>query len=383
MESFDWILELALLLLATKCVEIPIARLGIGRVIAYLLVGLCVSALRLFSGYEMSPVIVALSYLGIMLLLFEAGMESSIRAFIKSFRSAGAIALGGAMASLALSYLAMPLLHLDMVGAFALGTALSATSISVTVRTFEELRALDSVECQLIVGAAVVDDVLGLALLSVLTSISAMGIDLVRIGIVSIAALGLWFSTAWIASIVSRRLARLAHTDEAGMEIVALAIILVLAYLATKIGLSIILVAYAFGLGIASARLIARRVGERLRILSLLFSPLFFVYATSRIDLAQVIEVEPVKLLSTLIIVIVLAFASKIIGCGATALALGLGRRSALVVGFGMVPRAEVMIVAATVALELGYITQDVYVSLLMLIPVSCMSIPPIIRRLL
>ena len=381
--EFSWLVELATLLLMAKGLELVVVRFGLARVVAYLLAGLIIAALKPHILYEPSNVVRAFAFLGIILLLFEAGLESSLREFIRGLKGSSAVAVGGVLGSLLAGLVAIPLLKFGLTQALALGIILSATSVSVTVKTFEELRALSSIEAQTIIGAAVVDDVIGLALLSLLYSLGA-NMDLIKIVLIAVVAFALWFATAKVTELYSRRLFKplMKAPLEAGVETVVLAIILALAYVATRIGLSVILLAYAFGLGLTSFKYLARKVGERLRILSLLFSPLFFLYAGSRLNFTEILTAEVGKVLYLAIIVLSLAFLSKILGCFIAARALGFSTNKSLIIGIGMVPRAEVMIVAATAALENNLIGHDLYLAVLLIVPISTFVVPIIIKRM-
>jgi len=378
--GFEWLLEVALLLALAKTLELVSVKIGLLRVVAWLLAGLIVSGLRAFVAYEPSSALRALAQLGIILLLFEAGLEGSLRTFVRGLKRASLVAIGGVLGAVLSGLAAVPILGMPLSSGLALGVILSATSVSVTVRTFEELGALSSVEAQTIVGAAVVDDVVGLALLGLISGAAGLG----SIAIFAPAAFGLWFATAIVADRASKGLfkAVLSEPIEAGAEATALILTLLLAYIAMRVGLSAILLAYAFGMGIAGFRYAARRIGERLRVLALLFAPLFFVYAGYQVDLQKLASIGFGRTTMVVAVVLALAFISKILGCYIPARLSGLGGKSSLVVGVGMAPRAEVMAIAATLALERGVIDQSLYLALLLVVPVTSFVTPIIIRKL-
>ncbi|ADM27170.1 sodium/hydrogen exchanger [Ignisphaera aggregans DSM 17230] len=380
--GFEWLIEIALLLVLAKSLELLMVRLGFLRVVAWLLAGLLVSIVRIYIGYEPSIVVKAFAYLGIILLLFEAGLEGSLRMFIRGFRRVGLIAIGGVIGAIASGFIAIPILHLSIYSGIALGIILSATSVSVTVKAFEELGVLSSLEAQAVIGAAVVDDVIGLALIGLLPT--SKGVNILSIAILASLAFMLWFATAIVAEKALRGLFKKILTTpiEAGTEVTALILTLLLAYIATRIGLSTILLAYALGIGIASFRYIARRLGDRLRTLVVLFAPLFFVYAGYQLDIRELLAVELHKIAFAVAIVILLAFTSKILGCYIFARLSGFSHRQSLIVGVGMVPRAEVMTVIATSALDYGLIDQSIYLAILFIIPITTMVTPILIKKL-
>ncbi len=377
-EEFGWLLEVALILIAAKLLEAIFVRIGLARLLAYLCVGVSLSILKHLTGYSLSDVSVALAHIGIIALLFRAGLESSLRQFLRSLREAGIIAVGGVAGALVAGLMLTPLIGADLESSFAMGVVLAATSISVTVKTLEELGALGSREAQAIIGAAVVDDVIGLALLSVLHGIACGGINILYIIGIPALAFGLWFGTAWASNTFAGKLFRtvLRLRLEMGIEALSFALVLLLAFIAHTIGLSSILLAYAFGLGVASFRYAARRIEEDTRVLTSLFSPLFFVYVGSRLDIEQILAVEIKGLIWIAVIVLVLGFASKILGCYAAARLTGFNSMQATIIGIGMVPRAEVALVAATMGLEMGLIDQSLFVATLLMVAVSLFTIP-------
>ncbi|HDI02384.1 MAG TPA: cation:proton antiporter, partial [Ignisphaera sp.] len=298
-QSYLWLLEVALLIMGAKLLEAIFIRIGLARILAYLSLGLILAVLRHSTGFEISDVTIALANIGIISLLFQAGLESTLRHFIRGIKEAGIVAVGGVIGALVAGFALIPLLCRSVSEAFALGVVLSATSISVTVKTFEELGALGSPEAQVIIGAAVVDDVIGLALLSILYGMSLNELDVVHSIGIPILAFSFWFATAWLANRYAPNLFKfiLKLRLEAGITSLAFAIVLFLAYIASTIGLSTILLAYAFGLGIAGFRYVARKIEEALRVLTSIFAPLFFIYVGSRIDIEQILLSEPTSLL--------------------------------------------------------------------------------------
>ncbi|HIP56686.1 MAG TPA: cation:proton antiporter [Ignisphaera aggregans] len=380
-EEYVWLLEVALTLLAAKALEALFVRAGFARILAYLLIGVILSAIYGHFELELSDVYEALALIGIVVLLFQAGLESSLRQFLRSLRDASIIAIGGVAASIIMGILLMPAIGIEFKEALAMGIIFVATSISVTVKVLEELGVLTSPEAQAIIGAAVVDDVIGLALLSILHALPHNAFNIVQILVVPLLAFGLWFGTAIISNALIGRLFRtvLKMQLEAGIEAVSFALVLLLAFLAQMVGLSMILLAYAFGLGIASFRYAAKRVEERLRILTSLFAPLFFIYVGSRLDIELLMSYEIWELISVIGIVVLFGFLSKIVGCYLAARILGFSSFQSIVIGIGMVPRAEVALVAATMSLEMKLISHNLFVSVLVLVTVSLFIVPILI----
>ena len=383
-EEYIWLLEVALTLLAAKALEVLFIRVGFARILAYLLIGVILSLVYSHLKLELSEVYEALALIGIIVLLFQAGLESSLRQFLRSLRDSSIIAIGGVVASILMGILLIPFIGIEFEEALAVGIIFVATSISVTVKVLEELGVLTSPEAQAIIGAAVVDDVIGLALLSVLHALPHNAFNIVQILGVPLLAFGLWFGTAIVSNALIGKLFRtvLKMRLEAGIEAVSFALVLLLAFFAQIVGLSMILLAYAFGLGIASFRYAAKRVEERLRIFTSLFAPLFFIYVGSRLDIELLMSYEVSELMSIIGIVVLFGFLSKIVGCYLAARILKFSTFQSIVIGIGMVPRAEVALIAATMSLEIELISHDLFISILTLVTVSLFVVPILIPLL-
>lgn len=376
----SWMLELALLLGSAKLFEVFFVRIGLPRVLGYVIAGLFLSAMN----FTVSDVIHALALLGIITLLFNAGLESSTREFFRGLKSSGIIAVGGVVGSVIAGLATIPLLQVSFREAIAIGIILSATSVSLTVKTLEELNAFNTREANAIVGAAVVDDVLGLALLSTLQGIKEGVISIDSIIGVSALAFAFWLAVSYGFQLMSRPLFKtLMRTKiEAPLLTITFIILMLLSYLASYIKLSAILLAYAFGLGLASYPYLARRLIQDISPIVALFTPLFFVYAGVIVELEELVEYEVAHYAYIVIILISLAILSKILGCYIGARIAGFSNIDSMIIGIGMVPRAEVMLTSATLSFQLGLIPTHTYTGILMILPVTSILVPILLKIL-
>ncbi len=376
----EWMLEVAVLLASAKFAEALFMRLGLPRVIGYIVVGMIASAL----GYEMSHVTKAFAIVGVTTMLFYAGLESSTREFLRGLRNAGLVAIGGVVGSILCGFLAGLVLELSHMESLAIGITLLATSVSLTVKTLEELNKLGTREAQAIIGAAVVDDVIGLALLSILTGIARGSLSIIEIAEISSLAFAFWLAVSLVFQAISKSLFRFASRvgSEAILLVIPFSILMLFSYVAAYIRLSSILLAYALGLGIASFRYFARRLSKEIYPLVALFTPLFFVYAGSLIDLSELCTVGLHQHLKSIAVITVVALLSKILGCGLAAKLLKFTTHESLIIGIGMAPRAEVMMTAAIIGYELGVLSPSTYLGLLMVIPVSSIAAPTMLKYL-
>uniref|UniRef100_A0A7C2Z8S8 Cation:proton antiporter n=1 Tax=Ignisphaera aggregans TaxID=334771 RepID=A0A7C2Z8S8_9CREN len=378
-----WLLEIAVLILIAKFLEGMSKRIRLPQVVFLVAFGVILSVFRYSTGLELSSVIEALATLGIVLQLFMAGLEGSLRLLIWGFRAAGLIAFGGIAGSLAFGVIASSILGLDLIQGFALGVVFSATSVSVTVSVFEELGMVDSKEAMYIIEAAVIDDVAGLVLLSFLYTTKSAA-NLLYISLIPFAAFAIWFGTAFLTSRYAddllKEISRLGATR--GIEVVAIAILFLLAFIAQELGLASILLAYAYGVGLASHRHFAKRIAGSSEILVAIFAPLFFITVGYNLDISYLMTVSVATVICVSALITVFGFLSKIVGCYISSRALKLDHKSSLIIGVGMTPRSEVAMIAATTAYSLGLIDTTVYVACIVMVLVSVIISPIILRRL-
>lgn len=373
-----WMLEFALALGLAKIIEALLVRARLPRVLGYVLAGLMLVSI----GFRLSETMYAFAILGIVTMLFHAGLSSSTREFFRGLRLAGVIAIGGVVGALLAGFATIPLLGVSWITAFSIGVILSATSVSLTIKTLEELGRMASIESTAIIGAAVVDDVLGLALLSTAFGISGGVVRLEYVVGISALAFAFWLLVSYGFQAVSRPLLKFAvRTDvEAPLLTLSFILLMILSYTATYVNLSAILLAYALGLGLASYPFLAKRIFNEVKPIISLFTPLFFVYSGMLVDIHELMNVDLGKYLYTIIIVITLAIMSKLLGCYAAAKILGFDHYTSIIIGLGMMPRAEVMLTAAALTYQLGLITQDIYIGILLVLPLTTLTVPPLLK---
>lgn len=376
-----WMFELAILITLGKISESIFSKIGFPRIVGYVFVGLILS---LVFNVHMSTITEAFGMLGIIAMLFYAGLESSVREFLRGFKEAGLIALGGVFGSLGVGLLAIPLFNASILSALSLGVILSATSISLTVGTLEELGRLGGRESQAIIGAAVVDDVLGLAMLSMLYGIAQGTFSIVNIISFTALAFGIWFLISIIFQKIARPFFKIAFKSgiEEPLLTLVFALLLFFSYIAAYIRLSAILLAYALGLGLASYRFFAKRLAHEIHPIIALFTPIFFIYAGGIIKLSDLMQFNILYYAYVIPIIIALGFISKIFSCYLTAKLLGFNHVDSLIIGVGMTPRAEVMLIAALMGYKMGLITPGIYVGLILILPTTTITVPPLLKYL-
>ena len=372
--------QMSLLLFVALGGYLIASRINQSAVIGLILVGLLVgpSALGLITYTDF---VRALAHLGAVILLFVIGLEFNVKEIL-SFRN-GVIAGVGVIIPWIGGYGISILFGFNAASAIFIGTALTATSIAITANVLKELGKLQTESAKAIIGAAVIDDVLSLLVLAISTdavsgSLSAGGIALVAIKAVAFIVIG----GAFGIFVISKYIERLDATGFCKkfpefIFIFAMMVAFLYAMCAEAVGLSAIVGAFIAGVSFERVELNqSRNFKEGAEYLQIIFASIFFV---SLGILADVKAVTPAILLFLVVLTIV-AIVTKVIGCGLPAGMMGLCRKDALIVGFGMSPRGEVAMIVALIGLEAGIINQGVYV-VLVLMSLLTTIITPIVYR--
>ena len=387
-KSFEWkglellamsvttmLVLIAGLLLAAKCAGWLCQRIGIPTVLGQLVVGVLAGP-SVFNWVHQDPLLNAFSTIGVILLMFIAGMETDMkqmrRVGVPAFVSASAGVLVPFVAGTAFSYA----LGYSLSMSLFLGTLLTATSVSISAQTLKELGRLSSKEGTTILGAAVIDDVLGLIVLSVI-----LALTLGQNPLWAILKMILYFPLAYLLGhygfpLLSRWLPRMLAL-EARIGFV-LALVLLYAWSAEELG-SVAAITGAYIAGILVNRTDMREwVHDGLsKIGYAFFIPIFFVYVGVEANFHGVAHFSSLFLLSF----IGIALASKVIGCGGGALLCRFRPMEALTVGVGMISRGEVALISATIGLQAGLITPSLF-SVVILITLITTLVTPLLLKL-
>lgn len=326
--------------------------------------------------------VLAFGEIGAILMLFVAGLHVGFRQFRELGTRSFIIGTTGVIVPFFLGFyitLAIPIPPTDVAGALIVASALTATSIAITMRTLEEVNQLNSLEGRLMINAAVIDDVLGLIVVSIVSSIIATGSTptlVFTIGIIIRATL-LWIvlllSTIYIGS---RFVSYSAKWNVKGtIETVSTALCFGSAVISAAIGLHPIVGAFAAGLAIAESKVLDR-VDEYIRSVSLIFSPIFFAVIGAQFNIWSLSLMSILGMLSMIIIAIV----SKLIGCGIPAFLITRNSKIGKRVGVGMISRGEVGLIVAGLGLTTGAISQDVYTQIVSMAIVTTIITPILIR---
>ena len=320
-----------------------------------------------------------LAQLGVVILLFFVGLETPVDALLRVGRRAFLVALGGAIATSALLAGFLLFTRHETVETLFVAAVLVPTGIGMSARVLRDLGVLESTEARVILGAAVIDDVFGLFILSIVSGIATTGqVDALQAGLIALQAAGFTLFVAMIGVGAVRRfdlhLERL-HLENPSLS-VALLVMLGLAAAAGLVGLAAIVGAFIAGMVFAEATQQRELRDQALPIYQFL-APFFFVITGTHIDLAFFANLD---LLGFTLAITVLAMLGKLLGCGLSG--AGLGRRSMAVLGTGMMPRGEVMLIGANAGLRLGAFSPEMFNAIVAVSVLTTVAAPALLHRI-
>lgn len=345
-----------------------------------------------------------LAQLGATFLLFSVGMETKLSELRKVGLVASSVALLGVVTPFVLGYYVSVLMFASSVEAMFIATALVATSVGITARVLEDLGMIHTQEAKIILGAAVIDDILGMIVLTLVSGVAVGSITYLSIAIViaeaiCFVAIVTIIGTRVVKYAVGKRDIRSDKTVNGNWSIhyttrafkrdswldklkqrqapfvIILIVIFGLSALASFIGLAAIIGAFFAGL-IFSDTKDTYELEQKFEPLNILLVPFFFVVMGARVDFASFSSVIPFAIVITIV-----AILSKFIGCALGAASRG--ERTAMIVGAGMVPRGEVGIVVAMIGLNMGTIGQASYSVIVLVSIVTTLYAPFLIKTVI
>ncbi len=378
-ELRELLLGLVIVWLAAKLAGEGMERLGQTAVLGELLAGVLIGPGVLSVVHE-SQMLHALAEIGVVILLFEIGLESDLDELLRAGPQATLVAVVGiACPFLAGFGLAVWWGKPALVAVFV-GAALTATSVGITARVLSDLNRLQDAAARVILGAAVLDDVLGLVILAVVTglartgAVSGVGVTLLLVkalGFLVIAiALGIRFAPMflrWVSAMKAR----------GSLIVYAVLFCVLLAALADRIGLATIIGGFAAGLILTRTERRAH-IEEQIKPVADLFVPIFFVTIGMKVQPAMLNPFAPGGGLMLALLLTIVAVVAK--------LAAGLGVYQRGVrrwpVGVGMVPRGEVGLIFASIGLANGVIDANLYAAVVVMVMLTTFIAPPWLKML-
>lgn len=325
------------------------------------------------------PTVTSIAELGAIFLLFTVGLDTSPKDLVRVGRQSMGVAFAGIVLPFLFGFVYMHLTGAPAHESTFVGAAMVATSVGITARVLADMRVLNTRVAQIILGAAVFDDILGMVLLAVVSGIaSEAGVQWLQLSVVFVEAVVFTLFMIFIAPHIVRRIGpglQRMSTQNAPL-VLSLAICLGLSVAAEKIGLAAIIGAFFAGLAFAEYSPewnLAPRVGA----INEFLAPFFFFTMGARLDLHSF---SGGGVLISAIVISLLAIVSKVLGCGLPVLREGWP--TALRVGVGMMPRGEVALIVALVGLQMKLVSASAYAIVIFMTGVTTLFAPPLIRWL-
>lgn len=329
-----------------------------------------------------SEIISLLSELGVIILLFEIGLESDLKELIRVGPQAAIVAIVGVVAPFATGTAGLVYLFgVPAVPAIFAGAALTATSIGITAKVLAELGQLSTKEGQIIIGAAVLDDVLGIIVLAVVASLAKTGeIQITNIIYLIISAGTFLVGAILIGRFLGPYFVSLVDQMKTRGQVLLTAIIFafILAYIAAVINLEAILGAFAAGLVLAETEK-RRELEEQVVPLADFFVPIFFVCVGAKTDISVLNPAVPSNREGLIVaaFLVVVAIIGKVI-TGFTV--FGQEKINKLAIGVGMIPRGEVGLVFVGVGSASGVLSQSTEAAIIVMVILTTFVAPPLLR---
>ncbi|WP_099209509.1 cation:proton antiporter [Thermococcus henrietii] len=373
----DPFLELAVILITAKLSGYLSSKVGLpaamGQILGGILIG--VSFLDIVAYDEGVRLI---SDIGVVMLLFLAGLETDIDEFKRVGLPSFVIASLGVALPFVFGYVLALRWGYPNMEALFLGGVMTATSVSLTANVLLEMKRLRSKVGSTILAAAVVDDVLGIIILTILVAMSTKGsVSPFDVGVILAEVSAFFLLSYLLGRGVIKRVLRSSHRINLPETVtsVALVIMLLFAYLAERFEIAAITGAYLAGVLVAGSE-DAKKITDKIVTLGYsLFIPVFLVGVGAETDVRVLLVAGSFTLIYSL-----LAVVGKVLGCGAGALLTGFRKLEALQIGVGMIPRMEVGLIMANIGLAEGVLTPESFSIAIAMVLVTTLVTPPLLK---
>lgn len=370
------LISLVALLVTTKLLGVLAQRVKQPAVVGELIAGVLLGGSVLGIVDPNDPVIHSLAELGVLVLLFEIGLHTDLKSLMKVGSEAVVVAVVGVALPFGLGYWVAHALGLGVIPAIVAGAALTATSIGISARTLSDLGRLNSPEGQIVLGAAVLDDIIGLVILSVVSGlVGGAAITATGVTVTTAIALGFVIASVVLGSILIPPLFRVVARVEASgtLGVIGLAFAFLLAWLASSVGSATIIGAF-------SAGLILHNTPQRATIekattnLGHFFVPIFFASVGAAIELSSLGDSRVLAVGGALTVV---AITTKFVAGYAPFWFRG----DKALIGIAMIPRGEVGLIFARMGLATGALTSQLYSAIALMVLVTTFITPPLLAR--
>ena len=378
------IISLGILLFAAKLMAELFHRIKLPIVLGELLAGIIVGPFALGGLYlidgeplvNLGETVRHVGEIAAIVILFIAGLHITPREFLRGGAAAFTVGSIGVIVPFFVGYYVFTAFGVEALQSTLIATALTATSIAISIQVLTELGRMHAPEARLILGAAIVDDILAIAILSVVTTMVQTGNlapNVIDITFLILKILGI-FAALLIATIFI--IPRILHVErlwksKGSVEGITTASFFAAAGIAAAVGLSPIVGAFAVGMAVASTRVIKQMEGYVSK-LEIIFAPLFFAIIGAHVDLRGI----NINVLYLAGIIVAVAIGTKLLGCGLPAMIFLKNKGKAMKVGIGMISRGEVGLIVAGVGVSSGALTNDIYTTVIIMVALTTIITP-------
>ena len=380
------IIAVGILLAAAKLMGELFSRIKLPIVLGELLAGMIIGpfALGAFllhpetgeSILKIGPELRTLGEIGAIVILFMAGLEMTPKEFLRGGKASFTVGTLGVIVPFFAGLLVFQAFGYDALQAMMIATALTATSIAISIQVLKEFNKIKSPEARLIIAAAVVDDILAIAVLSVVTSLGSAeaidNIDLLDVTFTILKVLG-FFAAILIAAIfiLPKVITPRIWKSTGSVEGIATASFFGAAAIAGTLGLSPIVGAFAVGMALSATK-VFEKIENFISRIGLIFAPLFFAIIGAQVDFRTV----NLDVLMLSAVVIAIAISTKLLGCGLPSILFLKNKTAGMRVGIGMISRGEVGLIVAGVGVTAGILTSEVYSTIVIMVAVTTIITP-------
>lgn len=376
------IISVCVLLFAAKLMAELFVRIRLPIVLGELLAGMIVGpfaigAFLMFQGEHLVVLtneVKILGEIGAIVILFMAGLEMTPKEFIRGGKASFTVGTLGVVVPFFVGFFVFQFFGFGAFQAMLVATALTATSVAISVQVLSEFGKLKTPEARLIIGAAVIDDILAIAVLSVVTSIGGSGSEVnVTDAVFTIFKVLAFFAAMAIAAIflVPRMVNSKMWKASGSIEGIVTAAFFGTAGLAAWIGLSPILGSFVVGMALSTTK-VFERVEHYVGKLGLIFAPLFFAIIGAQVDFRGINS----EVIVIGVIIIGVAIVTKLVGCGLPSWLFLKNKTQARRVGIAMISRGEVGLIVAGIGLSSGVLMQNIYTTIVIMVAVTSLITP-------
>ncbi len=376
--GLNFVIDLAMMLIFANLGGMAAQKLNQPSVLGQILAGLIVGP-AVLNLIEPNEIISTFAELGVILLMFLAGMETDLYELKKSAGASATIAIGGVVTPMAMGILAIKILYPaeSLVSGAFVGVILAATSISITVQVLREIGQIKDKTGIGILGAAVIDDVLSIIVLTLVIGVASpgegSGILFVVLKIVAFFILAM-IGGRIFTTFMNKNSSKMLRNRNVGAF--AIIICFILAFVAEEFGVAAIIGAYFTGIVFSLTPYNNRVERDVSGIAYTLFTPVFFL------NIGLIINLDGIGgIIVPLIVLMIVAVASKIIGCGLGAKLMKFTTKEAIQIGVGMIPRGEVGLIVANVAKNGGFISDSMFTATILVVVLTTIVTPPMLKK--